>query len=63
MLVEIETRDGPRKVRVCDGCRTVCIPSGRFCSGRCSRDFSERVKHGESIERNREKTEPKKTAG
>lgn len=32
--------DGHR-VRVCDYCKTVCIPSGRFCSGRCSRNYYE----------------------
>lgn len=37
MLVDIDTKYGPRKVRVCDHCRTVCIPSGRFCSGYCAR--------------------------
>ena len=41
MLVEIETADGPRKVRVCNYCRSVCIPSGGFCSGRCARLFDE----------------------
>lgn len=41
MLIEIQTKDGLRKVRVCDYCRTVCIPSGRFCSGRCARLHSE----------------------
>jgi hypothetical protein len=41
MLIEIQTNDGPRKVRVCDYCRTVCIPSGRFCSGRCARSYRE----------------------
>lgn len=42
MLIEIETINGPRKVRVCDYCRTVCIPSGRFCSGHCARNHAER---------------------
>lgn len=32
---------GPQKVRVCDGCRTVCCP-GRYCSGRCAREDWER---------------------
>lgn len=41
MLIEVETPDGPRKVRVCDYCKTVCIPSGRFCSGRCARNYDE----------------------
>ncbi len=40
-LIEVQTVDGPRKVRVCDYCRTVCIPSGRFCSGTCRRKFEE----------------------
>jgi hypothetical protein len=34
-FVTVETFDGPKKVRVCDYCKTVCIPSGRFCSSRC----------------------------
>lgn len=29
------------KVLVCDYCRTVCIPSGRFCSGSCARKYDE----------------------
>lgn len=43
MLMEVETVDGPRKVRVCDYCRSACIPSGRFCSGRCARSYWEMV--------------------
>ena len=35
MLVTVETISGPRKARVCRGCRTVCIPSGDYCSSRC----------------------------
>lgn len=35
MLVEIDTSDGKKKIRVCDYCRTVCIPHGSFCSSRC----------------------------
>lgn len=42
MLIDVESIDGPRKIRVCDYCRAVPIPSGRFCSGRCSRQFYER---------------------
>jgi hypothetical protein len=42
MLIEINTIDGPRKVRVCDYCRTVCIPSGRFCSSYCYHNFQKR---------------------
>lgn len=42
MLIEIDTQDGPRKVRVCSYCKTVCIPSGRFCSGHCCRAWHER---------------------
>lgn len=41
MLIEIETSDGPKKVRVCDHCRTVCVPRGRFCSGSCARRAEE----------------------
>lgn len=40
-FVTIETASGPQQVRVCDNCRTVCVPS-RFCSGRCAREFYER---------------------
>lgn len=39
----VETVKGPQKVRVCDYCKRVCIPSGRFCSGHCSRNYWERV--------------------
>lgn len=41
MLIEVQTADGPQKVRVCDNCRASCIPSGRFCSGRCARQYDE----------------------
>jgi hypothetical protein len=43
-LIEVETKDGPRKVRVCDYCKCVCIPRGRFCSGRCSRSYYEMIR-------------------
>ncbi len=33
--IEIQTIDGPRKVRVCDNCKTVCC-TGQFCSSRCA---------------------------
>lgn len=43
-LIEVMTKDGPRKVRVCDYCKCVCIPRGmQFCSGRCSRSHRERL--------------------
>jgi hypothetical protein len=35
MIIEIQTGDGPKKVRVCDYCKTACIPYGRYCSSRC----------------------------
>jgi hypothetical protein len=35
MIIEIQTGDGPKKVRVCDYCKTACIPYGQFCSSRC----------------------------
>lgn len=38
-MVVVETLDGPRKVRVCDYCKTVCIPSGRFCSSFCASNY------------------------
>lgn len=41
MLVEVQTINGPKKVRVCDYCMAVCTPS-KFCSGRCAREFYER---------------------
>jgi hypothetical protein len=37
MIVTIETPRGPKKVRVCDYCKSACIPSGRYCSGHCAR--------------------------
>lgn len=40
-LVEVQTANGPRKVRVCDYCRTVCCQT-RFCSGFCARGWGER---------------------
>ena len=41
MLIEVDTPDGPRKVRVCDYCRSVCIQSGCYCSGHCARNHAE----------------------
>jgi hypothetical protein len=41
-LVEAQTIRGVRKVRVCDYCKAACIPRGRFCSGRCARDYAKR---------------------
>lgn len=38
--VQVETRDGPQPVKVCDHCRTVCCQS-RYCSGRCARQAAE----------------------
>jgi hypothetical protein len=35
MIIQIETGDGSKKVRVCDYCKTACIPYGQFCSSRC----------------------------
>lgn len=52
MLVDIKTSQGLRKIRVCDNCKTICIPSGRFCSGFCSRAWSENM----ALKRNEEKT-------
>lgn len=43
MFIEVQTVDGPKKVRVCDNCETVCTTS-RFCCGHCSREFREREK-------------------
>jgi len=40
--IEVQTANGIRKVRVCDYCKTVCIPSGRFCSGHCARNYCKR---------------------
>lgn len=31
-------------VRVCDYCRTACIPHGRYCSGRCYRNHQEMIR-------------------
>lgn len=48
-FVEIQTNRGTQKVRVCDYCKCVCIPSGRFCSGFCARGYDEQrlmeIKH------------------
>lgn len=41
-IIEVDTASGKQKVRVCDNCRTVCVPT-RFCSGRCAREYWERV--------------------
>ena len=49
MLICVQTIDGPRNVRVCDNCRTVCC-SSRFCSGYCARQYEE----FEAIRRERE---------
>lgn len=32
------------EVRVCDYCRTTCIPHGRYCSGRCYRRHQELIR-------------------
>lgn len=38
MLITIQTATGPKKVNVCEYCKTVCIPtSQRYCSGHCAR--------------------------
>lgn len=42
-LIEVDTPNGPRKVRVCNYCRRVCIPSGSYCSGRCYRSHMEEI--------------------
>ena len=43
-LIEVQTSEGPRNVRVCDYCLSACIPyPSRFCSGRCSRSYYERL--------------------
>ncbi len=42
-FVTVDTAEGPKQVRVCDYCKTVCIPSGRFCSGRCAGQYGERL--------------------
>jgi hypothetical protein len=36
MLIDVILDGKPAKVRVCDYCRATCIPSGRYCSGRCA---------------------------
>lgn len=35
MLINIDTVSGTKQIRVCNYCRTVCIPSGAYCSARC----------------------------
>jgi len=32
------------EVRVCDHCRTTCIPHGRYCSSRCYRKHQELIR-------------------
>jgi hypothetical protein len=41
MLLTVETATGPKRIRVCDYCKSACIPSGHFCSGYCARAFDE----------------------
>lgn len=43
-MLTIQTVEGPRKVRVCDYCACACIPSGRFCSGRCARAWEDKMR-------------------
>ncbi len=50
-FVSVETASGQRQVRVCDYCRTVCIPSGRFCSGRCAGQYLEMAERREHDDR------------
>lgn len=59
MLIDIETIDGPRKVRVCDYCKTVCIPHGRFCSGRCYRNHMDALIVEQQQEKDRQIAELK----
>lgn len=34
--VFVDTKDGPQRVRVCDWCKTVCIPHPeRYCTPHC----------------------------
>lgn len=41
-IIEVNTLDGVRVVRVCDYCRAVPCAS-RFCSGHCERSYFERL--------------------
>ena len=45
-FIEVMAGGKPQQVRVCDWCRTCCIPSGRFCSGRCAMQSHE---HTQSV--------------
>jgi hypothetical protein len=56
MLIEVETTDGPRKVKVCDYCKTVCCQS-RFCSGRCARNYQDRADRERQAEISQERTD------
>lgn len=48
-LVEVQTFRGKQQVRVCEHCMAVCIPKGRYCSGRCAREAAERELHSRRV--------------
>jgi hypothetical protein len=55
MLIDITINGKPAKVRVCDYCRATCIPSGRYCSGRCAgQDRERRERMAQESERDRQ---------
>ena len=37
------------EVRVCDYCRTTCIPHGRYCSSKCYRKHRELIREAREI--------------
>ena len=43
MLIDVRLKGELVQVRVCDYCRAVCIPSGRYCSAKCRRADKERI--------------------
>lgn len=59
MLIDIDTNDGLKKIRVCDYCRTVCIPYGQFCSSRCYHRHLDVIADRQESERERQLQELK----
>lgn len=59
MLIDIDTNDGPKKIRVCDYCRTVCIPYGQFCSSHCYHRHLDVMVERQELERKRQLQELK----
>ena len=54
MIIEIQTSDGPKKARVCDYCKTACIPYGRYCSSRCYHRHLDAMIEQQRVEKKRQ---------